>query len=306
MDAREREYAGFGPWAIEISDEDPPPPLFASYLTRSETPLLSVKIPRHLERRQARPGMDLYDHLVSLYEDDLVLLQRVDHDVRFDTYPIRDVQHLRVTSCLLLGAIHLALPGRTCTLRYNTISERLMLRLVALIRQRYTPEPALPPAEWEIDVPPGLLSFRFQHLLDAQRRRGTGMHLVAAQGTMPVASGITSPLRRSLLRVADKRLSEAMHSSDGRELKIITRGKPYRYRWEVEYGLETTYIPVRNLTSVLWQADVTNAATDLILRTHGEDSVYPFDQANVTIDRYADYLSGVPEAVAPAAGRPAA
>ncbi len=36
------EYDRFGPWIIEISALDPPPPLFQPYLTRQETPLLDI------------------------------------------------------------------------------------------------------------------------------------------------------------------------------------------------------------------------------------------------------------------------
>ena len=136
MDAQ-REYDRFGPWAIEVSEQDPAPPLFVPYLTRPERPLLSVKIPRHLERRNARPGMDLYDYLVSLYDDELVVLRRVGREVSTDSCRLRDVQHLRVTRCLLRGNIHLGLPGRPHDLPYNTVSDDLMLRLVDLIRRRY-------------------------------------------------------------------------------------------------------------------------------------------------------------------------
>jgi hypothetical protein len=303
MDADELEYARFGPWAIEISDEDPLPRLFAPYLTRSEPPLLAVKIPRHLERRDARPGMDLYDYLVALYEDDLVVLQRVGRDVRSDTYLIRDVQHLRVTSSLLYGALHFAVPGHRYDLPYNTVAERLMLRLADLIRARYTEAPLPGAPAWELELPTGLLSFLFEHRLDRQRRRA-GMRLLAFQQSMPVAPAVTSTLRRSLFRVADKRRTEAMHCSDDRELMVITRERPYRYRWETQHGYEVTYVPVRNLTDVARRTDPANAATELRLSTRGGDTVYPFDHENATLARYADYLSSlVRPADHPAAAR---
>ena len=42
MNQRDPEYDRFGPWVIEIGDEDPPPPLFVPHLTRSEAPLLGL------------------------------------------------------------------------------------------------------------------------------------------------------------------------------------------------------------------------------------------------------------------------
>ena len=57
MTMRDPEYDRFGPWIIEISEADPPPPLFRPYLTREETVLLSIKIPRKIDRRDAPPAL---------------------------------------------------------------------------------------------------------------------------------------------------------------------------------------------------------------------------------------------------------
>ena len=85
MDAAQREYDRFGPWAVAISDDDPPPPLFEPLIERRE-PMLAIKIPRSVERRNARPGMDLYDYLVCLYEHDLVILARAEDGVSVATF----------------------------------------------------------------------------------------------------------------------------------------------------------------------------------------------------------------------------
>ena len=142
MDERQHEYDRFGPWAIEVTAEDPAPPLFRPYLTRSEPALLSIKIPRRIERRNARPGMDLYDYLVCLYGDDLTVLQRVGqqrsgHEVRAETLRYQDVQYMRVSQDLLRGNVRLGLPSGPFDLPYNTVSEHLMWRAVDLIRGRY-------------------------------------------------------------------------------------------------------------------------------------------------------------------------
>ena len=137
VDERQHEYDRFGPWAIEVTTADPAPPLFRPHLTRADPALLSIKIPRHIERRNARPGMDLYDYLVCLYEDDLTVMQRVGHEVRTETVRYQDVQYLRVSQDLLRGCLHLGLPGRPFELPYNTVSEALMERAVGLVRARY-------------------------------------------------------------------------------------------------------------------------------------------------------------------------
>jgi hypothetical protein len=298
LDAQQHEYDRFGPWAIETSADDPPPPLFQPYLTRPEPPLLSIKIPRPVERRDARPGMDLYDYLVCLYDDDLVVLQRAGQDVRSETCRYGDVQHLRVTRDLLRGNIHLGLPGRPFDLPYNTVSNDLMVRLVDLIRQRYGRQPGQAPPGTESDVPQGELSFYFERLIATEREQHPGIRLLAAQPTVPVGSIGMTAARRFLFRIAGGNLLESMHLADGRELKIIGRSQAYAYRWQPIYGSETSYIPIANLRGVAWHDDPKHAATNLVLRTGGGASVHVFARDNPSIESYAAFLSALPN-VAP-------
>ena len=295
MDAQRQEYDRFGPWAIEISGEDPPPPLFVPYLTRAEPALLGVKIPRQIERRDAHPGMDLYDHLVCLYEDDLIVLQRVGREVRSETYRYRDVQYLCVSRDLLHGNIRLGLPGRPYDLPYNTVSNGPMLRLVDLVRQRYRRHDLQAPSEREPEVHEGDLSFYFEGLLATERQQHTGMRLLAAQGTAPVASHGMTAARRLFVRLAGRRLLESMHLTDDRELMVVGRGQAYADRWQGVYGVDVCYIPIDNLRGVTWQDDAKNAAINLTLRTGGGTSVHVFADDNLSIASYAAFLSALPD-----------
>jgi len=297
MDAQKREYDRFGPWAVEISEEDPLPPLFEPYLRRAAPALLSVKVPRHIERRAARPGMDLYDYLVSLYEDDMLILHRVGHDVTSETCRYRDVRHLCMERCLLRGVIRLGLPGRSIELVYNTVSDRLMQRLANLIRERYCRERPCPSPEDEPSIVEGELSFYFERLLAAERTQPC-MRLLAAQGTVPIEPRSAGAIRRLAFGVARKRLLESLHLTDGRELKIVDRGKAYVYRWETCYSADTSFIPVSNVQGVTWQDDAVNGTTDLILLTGGPEIRHAFVQGNPSLDRYASFLSALPRIAA--------
>jgi hypothetical protein len=294
MDAAQREYDRFGPWAVEISDDDPPPPLFIPYLTRTERPLLSIKIPTRLERRNARPGMDLYDYLVCLYAEDLVLMQRDGPTVATETCRYRDVQHLRVSRCLLRGSLFLALPGRAYELPYNTVSQDLMERMAGIIRERCMEGPGSPIAVEDVEPPTGALSFLFEGMLAAERRHPTGMHLLAAQGTVPVQARRGGAVRRLFARVADKRMLESMHLCDGRELKIVERDHAYAYRWQTVYGVVTSYLPLANLREAMLRDDGRNDAVELRLQTGGGDSVHVFAEANPLVPPYARFLTARP------------
>ncbi len=62
------EYDSFGPWVFEISEQCPIPALFEPNVNSDNNTLLSIKIPRDIERRNANPEMHLYNYVVNLYE----------------------------------------------------------------------------------------------------------------------------------------------------------------------------------------------------------------------------------------------
>jgi hypothetical protein len=295
MDAQQREYDRFGPWVIEISTEDPPPPLFLPYLTRAEPALLGVKVPRRIERRNARPGMDLYDWLICLHDDELIVLQRVGHEVHTRACRLREVQHVRVSRTLLRGNIHLGLAHEPIDLPYSTVSDRPMQRLVDLLRERYAAPFVPPPASQEPDVGPDELSFYFERLLAAEREQHGDLRLLALQGTIPLATLAMTTARRYALRVSGKRLLESMHFSDGRELKVIDRGREHAYRWENVLGADICYIPLTNLRTAQWQTDPRSRTLTLSLGTSGGESRYGFMSGNPSVEPYAAYLSALLE-----------
>ena len=293
---RDPEYDRFGPWAIEISEEDPPPPLFVPYLTRDEEPLLSVKIPRNIERRNAHPGMNLYDYLVLLYEDDLVILQRVDADVRQDRVVYRDIQFIRYGENLLKGTLHLSTAVSAYDLPFNTTSKDIMRRLVVLIRERNIPEGAVIQPRTAHDVPTGELSYFFTRLLATEEEHAPDLRLLAAQPDTSIGSAEKGILRKLLLGAISKTLMESFHVSEGRELRVTTRSRTFKYRWQTEYGAEYTFMPLYNISSYSWRDDAQNTAVIYLdLQTKGETLSFAFVRDNPWIAGYDRFLTAVSE-----------
>jgi hypothetical protein len=295
MDAQQREYDRFGPWAVEISAEDPPPPLFLPHLTRAEPALLSVKVPRRIERRNARPGMDLYDWLVCLYDDELVVLQRVGQEVKTRACRLQDVQHVRVSRNLLRGNIRVGLADQPIDLPYSTVADQPMQRLVDLVRERYAARSVQAPDREEPEVRPDELSFHFERLLMTEREQHRDLRLLALQGTIPLASLAVTRARRYALRASGKRLLESMHLCDGREMKIFDRGQVHAYRWETILGTDTCYIPLANLRSARWHEDPSGWTVTLSLGTSGGENRYGFVSGNPSVEPYAAFLSALVE-----------
>jgi hypothetical protein len=250
--AAQREYDRFGPWALEISEDDPVPPQFAAHVSRQDA-ILSVKVPRVIARRDAQPGMPLYDYLLSLYPEAMVVLERVGGSVAERTIEYDRIHHLSVSADLLRGRLHLAVPGAPLTLPYNTVSREVMDRVVGLIRERYRRAPQAAPAELPATVVPVELSFYFERLLNERRVDGIDGVVLLAQPDVALAGVESSPWRKLLFGLIDRRLLESLHFSNGRELEVFDRGRHFAYRWETTYGRRVTYAPLENVLEVGWE-----------------------------------------------------
>lgn len=291
---RDPEYDRFGPWAMEITEKDPPPPLFLPYLTRDKTPLISIKIPRSIERRKVRPGMNLYDYMVCLYADDLVILQRVGDDVRPETFSYRDIHCLRYAEDLLMGKLQLLMTGQVYDLPFNTVSKELMRHLVEMIRSRYTDDSDYVTLDPGPDVPHDDLSFFFTNLFASEKAQTPILRLLASQVDTPVGGQEARPVRKILFGAIGKTLLESLHLCDGRELKIIDRGQAIKYKWQAVYGTRVTYVPLSEIIGVGWMPDPNNGAiVNLNLEIDGGSLSFSLLRDNPSIPTYADFLSAV-------------
>jgi hypothetical protein len=295
MSQRDPEYDRFGPWVIEISEEDPPPPLFLPHLTRPERPLLSIKIPRKVSRREAHPGMDLYDYVVSLYEEDMVVLERVDRQVAEQVIRYHELQYVSLRDELLRGTVHLGSAEGHHELPYNTVSGDIMRRLVGLVRSRYLPTDE--PLTVEIEpIESSELSFYFERLLRDERASGSGMQPVTTQADTQLGALEASSWRRLLFGIVDKRLLESLHLSDGLELHVIDRGQAFAYRWQSTYGRRETWIPLSRITESDWDwgPDKTDAApVTLTVGTRAGELRWVFTPNNATLGSYRRFLTAV-------------
>ena len=286
---RDLEYDHFGPWVIEISENDPPPLIFLPFLTRTEMPLLCIKIPRRIDRRDIHPGMDLYDYLVTLYPGDLVILQRLGEGVREYTFCYHDIQFLRYSEDLLKGTIELGLRNTAFELRFNTVSSNVMQHLVTIMRERYCGQGEQAVQAFNGDIEG--LSFYFNGLLAKGSIQNPRFRLLAAQANTFIGSYEQGRWSRNFYWLAGKTLLESLHLSDGRELKIVTRGQNFKYKWQAVYAKEFTYLPLEHISGVHWQGDDRHqAVSHLIIETPGGPLSFAFMNDNTSISTYDRFL----------------
>lgn len=131
------EYDAFGPWVYEIDEEHPVPSLFAAYIKETEQPLIQLKIPREIARRDANPDMNLYDYVLGLYTDHISVLKRENNVIHPIQADYKDIEALRLYKHLLAGILILYLPGGKLEIPFNTVSLDIMKRFTRLIREHY-------------------------------------------------------------------------------------------------------------------------------------------------------------------------
>ena len=130
------EYNAFGPWAYEISDRYPLPRLFAPYFTADDKAVMKIKIPREIERRNAAPGMDLYDYVVALYEDRLLVLKREGDTVLEKQIPLKEFKGVRIYQNLLKGGYTIFSARGSISFPFNSVSLDLFQKLTNLSLER--------------------------------------------------------------------------------------------------------------------------------------------------------------------------
>ena len=130
------EYNAFGPWAYEISDKYPVPRLFVPYFESNDDAIMKIKIPREIERRNANPGMDLYDYVIALYEDRLRVLERQDSQVKEHVITSQDFMGVRIYENILKGGYTIFSSEGTVSFPFNGVSVDLFQKFTDLVFEK--------------------------------------------------------------------------------------------------------------------------------------------------------------------------
>ena len=255
------EYDRFGPWILEINDVDRIPPVFEPYAPGGEPVLLQLKIPRPVERRNLRPGDHMYDYLLTLFDDRIEILVRDAGEARRFVLTYADIVAVRHREDLLDGHLVMFTPEIAYDLPYSTVSVDLMERLLGILRERYIDgdrdqddAPAKESDRYfedgQTDSDTSSLSFLFAGLARKREEHLKSGRLFALQDEVRMIDVDRRILHRVFNGAVEKRLLESLHFVNDRELKIITRGRSWAYRWQAVYARETLYIPLDRLRSI--------------------------------------------------------
>ena len=241
------EYNAFGPWAYEISEKYPLPPLFAPYFTADDKAVIKIKIPREIERRNAKPGMDLYDYVVALYEDRLLVLKREDGTVLEKQIPLKEFKGVRIYQNLLKGGYTIFSARGSISFPFNSVSLELFQKLTNLSLERVTSQSrdvsSLPVTE---TAPESMLLINMLH--DIQMKM-PDIRVGAVQKSADVhRKGATQNM---IERMLWKEMNpEALHLYTDKYLIVLENGIFPNHVGMQEFGYTQTIIPLDQIDGI--------------------------------------------------------
>ena len=130
----EQEFSTFGPWVYEINESYPLPRLFAPFFDKDDQAIMKIKIPRDIDRRNAKPGMNLYDYVIALYRDQLRILERSENDSVTDhLIDAADFMGIRIYKNMLRAACTIYTVNGSFSFSFNSASMDLIWKTANLI-----------------------------------------------------------------------------------------------------------------------------------------------------------------------------
>ena len=236
-----REYDAFGPWIYEIKDERDTPRRFRAACSRHYGARFLLKAPRDIERRDARPCMDLYVAVLAVHDRGASLMRLTDERVVTQDIVWSDVAAIESYKDLLYSRLTFMLrDGGAFALEYSTVSSALMRKVVDFIRCEWTRQ-----GEAQRDFAPdptvAIADLVFQNELDSKRRGGP----------QPVAPIHAEPANGYCRDGANRRRlsTGVMFLATPDELVVVNRGEPTRRFLEARYVVNCVFIPYARVTS---------------------------------------------------------
>ena len=290
---RNEEYDRFGPWIYEITGKDPLPPLFIPYIKKKSGLILSIKIPRSIERRDAKPGWNLYDYVINMFEQEFDIYRREGNDVITDNFRYDDIEAIIHGESLLSGSLRIICSSNSYEFNYSTVSGKIIQKLVNIIRERFM-EPGKSLKTEEAHPEKDELDFYFTNLLSLHRETYPDLKLFAYQTRIRLSSLEEGFFGKIYNLAIMKQLLESMHFCGSRELKIINRGRTFKFLNLPVYGKTEYYYPLRKIESIeIFESGPNQLLKNCRIHTHNGNFEFSFAFNNSTVDSYKKIMANL-------------
>jgi hypothetical protein len=290
------EYDAFGPWIYEIHSKEEIPRLFRSFPIDLDRALITIKVPREIERREANPSMDLYDILASLGPETITVLTRRGREFDSREVAYREVQGVTEFVDLLQGRLTIDTDAGQVVIPFNASSTEVVTHVVQVLRGKYTSDrvgkgrapagrgggPAVPDVELDL-----------QNLYRRLVREDGVDRTVGVQKRHVVTPIGASGVGRALSRAWPTTMQSAVVTLvRGREIQVLHRGKPFITGRKPVQALARTLVPIERVSGVEARPSQTHEGVSaLVVRVGRVTHEFFFDTP--TAERVAAELRGV-------------
>lgn len=268
------EYDAFGPWIYKITEKNPMPSLFFPYYKENNNYLMLIKVPRDIERRKAKPDMDLYDYVIGMYEDYGYILKRNGKEVeeiKFYYYEVESVENYR---SLLLGKLTIHLQSNTIIIPYNAVSIEIIFELVKVIRSRYTQNKYKNISVIDRNKN-GEIDSLYENLIKERSLYGDVFPITVFQPTINLNNA------KLLGLISSRSLLSTMHLLNDRELLVINRGTPIQYGKKVIHSYSFLYVPIEKIDDIKFEKCKEYGSIQIIcIITKANTFKFYFDEKN--------------------------
>jgi len=233
MDIIKKEYNEFGPWVAMINDSTELPPQFEHESDLILNAEYAFKIPRQIERRNAKPGMPLYDQVVAYNSDQLILFDRNETNTIKKTHiQLSDILMIQSLQELLFGELIITTQEDSHSIVYNPVSHEIIEKLVNDIRKTYYDKPA------KFNIEDDVKLIEYQPFIELVRQKTTAFTFFSDLISKPV-------------------LQDSMFLTNGKELIILSRVQEVKSEKDADYGYRKTFIPLDYIQDFATQPDET-------------------------------------------------
>jgi len=292
MNDLQREYNSFGPWVLEIKSEDEIPWLFQDYFTFDSQEIFSIKIPRQIERRDVKLGMNLYDCVLVMYEDFLYIMNRLDdNEVKCESIKYEDIVSIQHKKNLLQGKLSIYSSSEIFTIKYNTVSEKLIEKTINKLRDRYLRFSKKITYNMQ-DKKHNITMPLFRNLLNRLNQQEDDIHVLAYQPIKYIDKHEKTLVDKLLDLYGQLTLQSSLYITNRKELIIINKDKEIKRSIDVDYSYVSTYIPLNNIKNIqLLKNEEFIGLNDIVISLESLFLNFKIDEKNQNIHEFYSLYS---------------
>ncbi len=246
-----REYDAFGPWIDPVRTSIAMPRAFRQWYAEFADSAFLLKIPRDIDRAQARPGQDLFAAVLAVGERGVCQLRLLDGTVTREDATWEQVVACCTDTNLLLARWSLLLSnGSAMHVPHNSVGSALMAKVTTYVRARIAApsQQSDQPAQAGVAVPQ---DFSASKLAELKR-------------TFPapvVAIHVEQKNRLCRSGRFGRRLSTGLMVVDTSEaLVLVSGGEPSRSIFTANYATRVLVVPYSRIDS--WALTAGSAGPD--------------------------------------------